>query len=195
MAYYDLTEAERITMTERAIAERRTLNERWNALEDAESEPWNTRAAAAAEWLSGETGLLDLGCGTMVLERHLAPHIAYWPSDVAARDDRTIVCDLNREPPPRLPASAVACLGVLEYLLDPLDVMRRLGQSYRTAVVSYCTTDSPAPLAPRRAHAWVNDYDRASIEKLFGDAGWAIDAFAQHSEIQALWRLTGNGPA
>ncbi|MBS4105053.1 hypothetical protein, partial [Tsukamurella paurometabola] len=72
------------------------------------------------------------------------------------RDDRTIVMDYNVEGAPGVEVDAVAVLGVLEYLHDPLSFMR--GLNARRAVVSYCVTDAPEPLEPRKAHAWVNSF-------------------------------------
>ena len=190
MAYYDLPEPERIALTVRALAERRSVIERWNELGSAESEPWNQRAAAAAELLGPQSAVLDLGCGTMILERYLSHGTRYLPSDITARDDRTLVCDLNQAPPPVVAASALACLGVLEYLFDPLAVMTSLAENYPAAVISYCNIDVAQPLEPRRAHAWVNDFDRAGLEILLKEAGWTIDAFVPHSDIQSLWRIT-----
>jgi hypothetical protein len=189
VAFYHLPEAERIELTERAIANHSSVEERWSALATSEAAPWNARAEKAAKLLSAEKSVLDLGCGTMILERHLKFGTQYWPCDFQKRDSRTIICDLNIMPPPRVSESAVACLGVLEYLHAPIQLVETLAREYTTGVFSYCTTDSPNALDPRRAHAWVNDFDRAGLELIFVNSGWEIDFFEQHSEIQAMWRL------
>jgi hypothetical protein len=187
--FYDRPESERIIMTEAAISARRTLQERWSTLETNEATPWNPRAALAAEWLSDEASVLDLGCGTMSLEAYLNRDTIYWPCDVVARDSRTIVCDFNKHALPDISASSVACLGLLEYLFKPSDFLTTLARRYPAAVVSYCITDAPVPLAPRRAHGWVNDMSRVTIEATFSMAGWSISEFRQIDDIQALWKL------
>jgi hypothetical protein len=187
-AFYDLSETQRSALTERALAERRTLSERWTALGKPETDNWDGRASLAAEWLATETSVLDLGCGTMNLERYL-PGSRYYPSDVVARDDRTIVADYNVQSPPKTDARAVACLGLLEYLYDPLSFMHALSAQYPLCVVSYCMTDAPKPLEPRRSHGWVNDFDRPGIETIFEMAEWDVDAFRMVDDIQGLWRL------
>lgn len=189
MPFYDLSEAERIALTERAMAMNCTVIDRWAALGDNEAEPWSARSARAAELLSLESGVLDLGCGTMLLERYLASGIQYWPCDVQKRDHRTIVCDLNIDLPPTVCASAVACLGVLEYIYNPAGLVEALARSYKIAVISYCITDAPQAINPRRAHAWVNDFSRSDIESIFDNSGWDVDFFEQRSEIEAIWRL------
>lgn len=191
-AFYELSEAERVALTERAISQGGTVLERWSALAAPEAEGWNPRAAMAAAWLADQPGVLDLGCGLMTLERHLRRDQSYAPSDVVRRDARTLVCDLNREPPPRVDAPAVACLGVLEYLHDPLSLLSALAQAHRVCVVSYCVTDAPAPLDARRAHAWVNDLDTRGVEALFTQAGWSIERTEMVDGLQRLWRLSSS---
>lgn len=187
--FYDRSEAERIALTLSAIESRRTMTERWQALGEDESAPWNARAAKAAGWLAGAGAVADLGCGTMILERHLAPDQGYVPVDVVARDARTVVCDFNREPLPPLPATAAACLGLLEYLFEPGDFLGRLAGRFGRAVVSYCVTDAPGAPRQRREHAWVNDLDASGLEALLLRAGWTIEERCPVGELQLLWRL------
>lgn len=189
MQFYTLTELERVALTEQAIKERRTLLERWAHLDLHEAEPWNSRSALAAEFLESHDSVVDLGCGTMTLERYLRPGIRYFPVDVCARDSRTLICDFNTESLPKTSASAAACLGLLEYLFDVPAFMRALHDLYATCVVSYCVSDAPEPLLPRTAHAWVNDFDRASLEEVFENAGWAVERSCAVDKVQILWCL------
>lgn len=183
MGFYDLSEEERIELTRKAMAERRTVIERWSALEQAEAAPWSERAAVASELLAGCASVADLGCGTMTLKRHLTPGTRYVPVDVVARDAETVVVDLNREPLPALGVDGTAALGLLEYLFDIPALFRRL-----SGVV--VTTYNPVDLGhvDRRRHAWVNDYETAELEALFGEAGWSI---AERRTLggQRIWKL------
>jgi len=188
-SFYTLSEQDRIALTEKAMAEKRSLHERWEALAIPETTDWNRRAALAAKWLATSDSVLDLGCGTMSLEKYLAAGTRYYPSDIVARDERTIVADYNFVPPPYVDAQAVVCLGVLEYLYDPLGFLTALSAMYQLCVVSYCMTDTPKPLEPRRGHAWVNDFDRAHIEKLFKLSSWHIENFQIIEDFQGLWLL------
>lgn len=188
--FYDLDRQERIRLTEMAIAKGESLHSRWIALEAPEAKGWNARAAAAAEWLQGYRSVLDLGCGTMILESHLADTVRYYPCDIVARDDRTVICDLNLEPPPVVEAEAVACLGLLEYLHQPQSVMAALAKNYPIAVVSYCVIDAMNPSKDRRAHGWVNDFDSVGIATMFEQAGWHIEQRKEHGAFQMLWQLS-----
>jgi hypothetical protein len=192
--FYDRAEAERIQLTRQAMASRRSLRERWTALARPEADAWEGRASRAGAWLEGHAAVVDLGCGTMLLERHLAPGVRYHPVDIVRRDQRTTVCDLNGAPAPSFDASAVACLGLLEYLFDPAAVLRQLAAAYTVCVISYCPTDAPSPLMPRRAHGWVNDYSKAGIEAVFLQAAWRVVACEALDGVQFLWRLQAQQP-
>lgn len=183
LGFYQCSEADRVAMTEAAIARRQTVVSRWTALATDEAEPWSARSAEAAKWLQGAKTVLDVGCGTMGLERYL--DTCYIPSDVVRRDDRTIVMDYNQEGPPAIEVDAVAVLGVLEYLHDPGSFLAGLRAC--KAVISYCVTDAKAPLQPRRAHAWVNDLSTLDVADMLQASGWTIQSHKPIDDIQTLW--------
>ncbi|WP_349956738.1 hypothetical protein [Rhizobium sp. ZPR3] len=189
MSFYDLGEADRIELTEKAIEEGRTLKSRWENLASPEADPWNERAAIAGSYLAGQPAVADFGCGTMILRNYLADETKYIPVDVTGRGPDTIVCDFNNEAPPKTDADAAACLGVLEYLFDPAAFMSELAKNYSTCVVSYCITDAPETAANRRTHAWVNDYSRADILKLFDGASWVVESSQPLGTFQEIWKL------
>jgi len=110
-SFYDHTEEQREALTLRSIAEKRSLTERWVSLGLEESSGWDTRAALAAKLLEDQFSVADLGCGIMLLEKHLDRAVGYYPIDIVARDERTIVCDFNKEVLPETDAGSVACLG------------------------------------------------------------------------------------
>lgn len=183
-SFYDLGEDERIALTNAVIENRTTLRARWDGLRDAEANPWSRRSERAGELLGTVDTLLDVGCGTMALERFVQAK-TYIPSDVIRRDKRTIVMDYNAAGAPGITVEAVAVLGVLEYLHDPQAFMR--GLNARRAVVSYCVTDAPNPLEPRKAHAWVNGFATSEVTGLLESAGWTIDHTEVLDDIQSLW--------
>src|SRR5271154_6684946 len=119
--FYNLSAEDRIALTNASLESGRPLMIRWGVVDPDFGEGWQPRAAAAAEWLADAARVADLGCGTMRLERFLRPGQGYLPVDVARRDERTLVLDLN-EPSDlaRLPAAdACALLGILEYAYRP----------------------------------------------------------------------------
>lgn len=177
-----------------AIRNGRTDARIWSELPHDKSDKWSFRAERAAQIINGLGGVrsvLDLGCFRMSLEHHLAATIAYIPSDLVRRDARTIVCDLNAEPPPSVDADLVSALGVLEHLKAPADVMRRLAGSYPLAVVSYNPLDL-VPIGKARRH-FLNDMSRDEATSLFS-ADWEIVS-EEPLGHQVLWLLLSRDDA
>ncbi len=140
--------------------------------------------------LAGQSGVADLGCGWMILQRYLDHSTNYVPVDLIARDPRTIICDFNREPPPKTGVPAAACLGLLGYLDRPDQFMNSLSQLHRLAVVSYKVRDADPPGLDRRSEALVNDLSSTEIEALFKGAGWNITTAVWFDTRQILWSLS-----
>jgi hypothetical protein len=172
--FYELEEEQRRRLTLAALAERRTLVERWLSSPNEPTDAWNIRAAFAVEMLKGVTSVVDVGCHNMRLERLLGPEVRYIPVDVVARDERTIVVDLNREPMPKVEAQALLALGLLTYLYDVPKFLGEVAAGYSTAVLSYNTTDDQPPGFDRRQHAWVSDYSGEELEAIFQRCGLRI---------------------
>jgi tetratricopeptide (TPR) repeat protein len=172
----------------RAAAGRRTDLARWSDARQLDP-AWARRAALAADHVPAGAAVLDLGCGAMTLERSLPFGCAYLPVDVVARDERTRVCDFNREPLPPAPgATLVAALGVLEYVFDPVAFLRQLGAYALPVVLSYCPADL-APGVDRGALGWVNHLTRQGLVDALRDAGLHVRAERRIDELQLLFSL------
>lgn len=184
--FYERSEAERIALTEMSIDHGTTVLERWTALAPVEADPWSVRSQIAARLLEGAKSVLDLGCGTMGLEKYIGA-ATYIPSDVTRRDDRTLVSDYNCDGAPQVEAEASAVLGVLEYLHDPALFLSQLPTE--RAVVSYCITDAPGAMQPRKAHAWVNDFSTDQVEAMFEFSRWTVETSEPVDQIQRIWLL------
>jgi len=178
-----MNDDEEIARRRRKVAARATDAERWSQRESF-SPQWSYRAGLAAQMICGHTRVLDIGCGAMDLERALPDGCAYQPCDLVARDERTIVCDLNAGefPAGAGEADVVAMLGVLEYILEPLDLLLKIRALNRPLVCSYSITDR-RPNLDRAAQGWMNSYDFASLQALMRRAGFRL----QHRlEVDAL---------
>jgi hypothetical protein len=183
MGFYDLSEDERVALTQTAMAERRSVLERWAALDNPEAQPWNERAATVGRLLADCASVADLGCGTMQLEPYLAPGTRYVPVDIVARDGRTVVVDFNRDPLPTFDVEGFATIGLLEYLYDVPALLAALSG---TLVVTY----NPVDLSQqnRRGHAWVNDWSTEEVEAMFAEAGWSV-VTREPLAGQWVWKL------
>jgi hypothetical protein len=188
-SFNDLDIEDRIALTEETIRTKATLFSRWENLYSDRASGWNRRAAVAAGMLTDCPSVVDMGCGHMTLEHYLAPGTCYLPVDVVRRDDRTIVVDFNRAPPPSLAAHAAASLGLLEYLHDEGEFLGKLHSSYRILVSSYHPVRDLDLLKQRRAHAWVNDHSFDRMEELFRANGWNPAETRCLDGGQVLWKL------
>jgi tetratricopeptide (TPR) repeat protein len=171
------------------IAARKTDVARWRDARQLEAS-WEPRARRAADWLPQGAAIHDVGCGAMLLERYLPANARYVPSDVVARDARTLPCDLNagRLPDGIAGADRVVMLGVLEYLFDLRAVLTELRRLGRTLLCSYCCADYTQAL-DREALGWVNHLSSQSLSALFRDCGFRVQARERIDANQDLYVL------
>ncbi len=128
---------------------------RWRDLSNF-SPQWDGRAEAAGRWISPHSAVLDVGCGRMALERYLPEGATYYPSDLCARDERTLICDLNRDPLPAVPGiQVISALGVGEYLGDLPGFYRTVRAQNVKFITSYHPLQAILPL-DRPAMGWIN---------------------------------------
>jgi len=186
--FYELDAASRLAMTYSAIATGGTVLQRWKTLGGPEAEASNTRAMTAASMLAECGKIVDLGCGTMMLERYLPKTAGYVPVDLVARDSRTVVIDFNSASL-NVGGEGGAMLGLLEYINDTKSLMAACRRSFQTLVVSYDCAGEGASKIERRSHAFVNDFSEADIEALFTSSGFAIAEKRQIDDSQILWKL------
>jgi hypothetical protein len=192
--FFDYSEEERVELMRKAIKNRETQMLRWDEIErEKDLKGWIPRSVKAARYFDQCDSVVDLGCGTMSLECYLKPGTKYIPVDVARRDKRTILVDLNREPLPILTAGGIAGLGLLGYLFDVPGLIKLCADRYRFAVFSYNAVDMPGAQPNRLANAWVNAYSSSDLEAIFTGHGFQILDRHALDQSQLLWQLRGRG--
>jgi hypothetical protein len=182
-----LDEAER---RKRVIAAGRTDLERWADPARLEA-MWQARSVLAADLVPAGSRVLELGCGAMTLEQHLPFGCSYQPSDIVARDARTLVVDLNTDGIPGNAAAAcdlVVMLGLWEYLYRPAEIFADLARAGRPILCSYCPTELTAHL-DRRALGWVNDLSLAAFVELARAAGYRPALQRRIDDLQVVLKL------
>jgi hypothetical protein len=150
------------------------------------------RAQFAAQFVPAGARVLELNCGRGTLRRYLPNGCSYQGCDLIARDEETLVCDLNAgEFPTEAAAQAdlLVMLGVLETVVDVDTFFTHLRFCKRDLILSYCATDLTGN-CDRAALGWVNHFSYFDLARLFDRFGFRIACTAPIDSAQALMRLT-----
>lgn len=171
----------------------RTHDRRWRSLNNFEPD-WDERTRLIAGLVPPGTRVLEFGAGRRQLERYLPPDCTYIPSDLVQRGRRTLVCDLNRRPLPRLAAirPEVAVFGgVMEYVADVPSVIQWICRSVSTCIASYeCVPDTAGTQAPigvriqRARMGWMSDHTEPQLHAFFREVGFACTG-------KTIWQTAG----
>ncbi|HLZ74625.1 class I SAM-dependent methyltransferase [Phenylobacterium sp.] len=175
------------------VAAQATDVDRWSQRESFAPQ-WAYRAGLAAQMIPAYAKVLDIGCGAMDLARMLPEGCEYQPCDLVARDERTIVCDLNAgEFPDGAQPDVVSMLGVLEYIREPLDLLRKVRALNCPLVCSYSITDR-RPGLDRAGQGWINGFDFAALQALMGQAGFVLRCRQTIDPLQDVFKWEPGGP-
>lgn len=169
------------------VAEQATDVDRWSRRESFAPQ-WAYRASLAAQMIPAYSSVLDIGAGAMDLEKVLPAGCRYQPCDLVSHDERTIVCDLNKgEFPHGVQADTVTMLGVLEYIREPLELLRKIRALDRPLVCSYSITDR-RPDLDRAAQGWINNFDFAALQRLMKQAGFVLQHRQTIDNLQDVFK-------
>lgn len=175
------------------VAARETDVDRWSQPESFAPQ-WAYRAGLAAQMIPAYAQVLDIGCGAMDLERVLPEGCGYQPCDLVSRDERTIVCDLNAGGfPDGAQPDIVSMLGVLEYIREPLDVLRKVRALNCPLVCSYSIIDR-RPELDRASQGWINSFDFAGLQALMRQAGFVLRCRQTIDPLQDVFKWEPEGP-
>lgn len=114
--------------------------------------------------------LMDLGCGRQECGKILADRISYYPVDLHRHLPDTIVMDLNAGDFLEIPVDVIFCSGVLEYIYDLDNLLKKFACYGKSVLCSYCDTDS----TPDRASVWVNHLSHLDFVLLFQRYGFTL---------------------
>ena len=150
------------------------------------------RAQFAAQFVPAGARVLELGCGRKTLAHYLPNGCDYKGCDLVARDDGTLVCDLNAGEFPTaaaLAADVIVMLGALETIVDVESFFTHLRFCKRDVILSYCATDLSGK-CDRAVLGFVNHLSFFELARLFDRYGFRIECTAPIDSAQALMRLT-----
>lgn len=133
---------------------------------------WESRIVDMCRLIRDEKSVLDLGCGTQLLRRHLPTDCRYFPVDYKKRTPDVIVCDFNRHQFPKISAELAFVSGCLEYVEDLPWFVRNIAASCQAAAISYCSVEKYPSLEARKELTWVNALTRKVLIELFESSGF-----------------------
>lgn len=86
---------------------------------------------------STEVQIADYGCGKQTLRKLMPPNWKYTPYDYCKRSNDTIICDFDSNRLPESAYDAIFCMGVLEYLERPFDLLQHAINKSTYLIISY----------------------------------------------------------
>jgi len=96
------------------------------------------RSKIAAKHITRGSRLLDLGAGTMLLKALLSENCEYQPCDLFSRCPGCIVAGFNKgEFPIKEQYDWVTLIGLLQFLDEPMVLMKKCNRIAENAVVTY----------------------------------------------------------
>jgi hypothetical protein len=162
------------------LFEARRIPRHWKDIERF-PEAWSARIELMAAFAPPGSTVVDVGCGPMRLRRYLRD-CTYIPLDYCDRGPGTIVCDLNKEPLPKLEVDCIFVSGCLEYLERPHAFIAQVATCCRLCIISYCATDHVSNVAFRARNAWVNHLSQQEVLESFRAAGMSLTSQAIHGD-------------
>lgn len=104
---------------------------------DLSSEGFVERSRVMSHYIRPECkSLLDLGCGEMHIRKFLNSGVKYYGCDYKKRDEETIICDLAKGEFPSICVDTIFMAGVLGYLSNWRDVLKKCSQHCTQLVMS-----------------------------------------------------------
>ncbi|MCP9848320.1 polysaccharide pyruvyl transferase family protein [Cyanobium sp. Morenito 9A2] len=157
---------------------------RWSSLFN--NPDWNSRADTILPFIPDGNSVIDIGCGTQYL-RSCFPSDKYFGVDIVERpncifidslDDILFPLDITCGP------KTYILLGVLEYLLRPVDLLKHLLLSGDQVIFSYTPIDLVEDLQERQSNGWAS---HLAWEELIAEIpGDCIQQSFQHNQQRII---------
>lgn len=147
---------------------------RWAKYESLHDD-WDERTALIAGMIQPNSSILEFGAGKEHLRGFLPQGCDYHPSDIVARSEETLICDLNKTLP-QLDRKwdYIIFSGVLEYIHDVQKVLNYVRANCNVCILSYAPTDCLECMITRMRSGWVNHLSKNSFETIIKNAGFEI---------------------
>lgn len=160
---------------------------------------WNARTTLMATMIPPGSSVFEFGAGRQILAGLIAATGGeYQPCDLVARNDHTIVCDLNQGfPAMDRTWDVMVFSGVLEYIHDLERLLRQVRWHSRACLCSYTVVDDLRCMTTRLENGWVNHLSADTLERYFCNAGFTIAETRRWENgihRQRIYRIQSTGP-
>jgi hypothetical protein len=139
---------------------------------------WTERAKFATFHIPAGASVIDFGAGKETLRQYLKSPSAYYPIDNFRCTERTILADLDSGVPD-LRADYLVALGLLEWLNDPAEFLRRIKKCGDKLIVSYRKYTG--------GEVRCNAFKQVEIKQMLLSAGWWILKKRQFFKDQVIY--------
>jgi hypothetical protein len=165
----------------------RTHVRRWEKVAQAGKPTWDERNETISGFIPAGSSVLDVGCGAQTLKQYLKPGCRYQPCDVVKSSPDVIFCDFNAGiyPETKETFDYVVCSGVLEYIRQPEEFLRRIPPLGRSVIISYNTLAPGGSKLARMGNGWgwVNHFTSQELENLFAKSGLSWTILVPHEKL------------
>lgn len=164
--------------------------DRWSKL-DSHNEGWVNRATLAAQFISPNSKIVELGAGRAFL-RTLAPAgCTYIPTDLVAHEPDFLVIDLNSDGWTLPQSDFTVALGTFEYIYNLQELFNKLSQSAKKILFTYCCRVEGSDVNIRLRQGWLNDFRSDEIEAFYQKSGYTIVRKLEFQKelyfVQTMW--------
>lgn len=151
-------------------------------------ESWDERTKILASNILPKATVFEFGAARLVLKRYIPQDCTYLHSDIVARDNETIVIDLNRNLPDLPKSNYVVFSGVLEYVNDVEKVLKHCSKFTEEILFSYAVLDNYSNVDTRRYNGWVSDLSKKQLDVIATNINWEL-RFIENWKGQLLFSL------
>ena len=151
---------------------------------------WSSRAEMASGLIPDGASILEIGVGAGDFRNRVQGRCSYEGADLAPLEDTTLILNLETDPLPDKEYDFVVLLGVLEYIYETENAVRKLCAAASNVVCSYCCRLENALAADvadqRSGMGWVNDFTRDEFVALFSKNGFAVQLSSICSKTESF---------
>lgn len=172
-----------------------TRYRRWRKVATGGVPPWDIRNEIIAAVIPANSSVVDLGCGPQTLRNHLKLGCMYRPFDCVRSSPAVEFCDINAGVYPRIDnvVDYIVCSGLVEYIWDPREFLRRIAPLGRRICLSYNTLIPGQKRRSRLARSWVNHITQVELEQMFTDLGFTWSVIDTRPPSEFIYMLVHTG--